>query len=397
MKSEREIAELIFDEFRVANCKTDGVVMIRSIRFKVLDKLNPKEKEIFHKVFVGLQALGYFTYEQETPECIRLTKKGYDYIYDDEKIQCISQKPWLIPLHENTDWNQAYNVLWRIIGPKDGATHYIKGPQFYKLVFGLCDNIPPSYSDYIEQRKERDLSTSRVHYYRDLIDNLDIDKRFELYVAIQKFIENDLEEETTKIDEFDSFLEDVQEPVQVIPSVEVVHTDKVLVEEIKENNVPIVFISYSWDSPEHEEWVLNLATKLMENGIDVILDKWDLGKLGRLLPNFMEQAISKSKRVICVMTPNYKKKTDGLEGGAGYEYSIITAEIFSHGINTSKFIPLLRNEDASASIPVALGGRKYINMQKDEEFDVKLEELLRDIFDEPKHKKPAIGKKPIFN
>jgi hypothetical protein len=33
------------------------------------------------------------------------------------------------------------------------------------------------------------------------------------------------------------------------------------------------FISYSWSSPEHEEWVLGLATELEESGVDVILDK----------------------------------------------------------------------------------------------------------------------------
>ncbi len=37
-----------------------------------------------------------------------------------------------------------------------------------------------------------------------------------------------------------------------------------------------LFISYCWGSPEHEQWVLNLATELTEAGVDVIYDKWDL-------------------------------------------------------------------------------------------------------------------------
>ena len=41
-------------------------------------------------------------------------------------------------------------------------------------------------------------------------------------------------------------------------------------------NSPKVFISYSWSSPEPEQWVLDIATELAENGVDVILDKWDL-------------------------------------------------------------------------------------------------------------------------
>jgi len=39
---------------------------------------------------------------------------------------------------------------------------------------------------------------------------------------------------------------------------------------------PKVFISYSWSSPQHEQWVLDLAERLSGDGIIVVLDKWDL-------------------------------------------------------------------------------------------------------------------------
>ena len=38
---------------------------------------------------------------------------------------------------------------------------------------------------------------------------------------------------------------------------------------------PKTFVSYSWSSPEHEKWVLELATELEESGVHVVLDKWD--------------------------------------------------------------------------------------------------------------------------
>ena len=41
-------------------------------------------------------------------------------------------------------------------------------------------------------------------------------------------------------------------------------------------DLPKLFVSYSWTSPEHEGWVLDLASELRDSGIDVILDKWDL-------------------------------------------------------------------------------------------------------------------------
>ena len=138
---------------------------------------------------------------------------------------------------------------------------------------------------------------------------------------------------------------------------------------------------------------MNLATKLRENGIDAILDQWEL-ELGKPIPNFMENSLAKSDRVICVITPNYYNKTINPNGGVGYEYSIISAEIMEE-IDTQKFIPLLK-EGGNENIPKSLKGRTYIDMRKDNSFKDRLEDLLRDIYKEPKNKKPPIGKKPEY-
>ena len=54
---------------------------------------------------------------------------------------------------------------------------------------------------------------------------------------------------------------------------------------------PKAFISYSWSSPEHQKWVLDLATQLRENGVDVTIDKWDL-KEGHDAIKFMEKMVT---------------------------------------------------------------------------------------------------------
>ena len=54
---------------------------------------------------------------------------------------------------------------------------------------------------------------------------------------------------------------------------------------------PKLFISYSWSSPEHQTWVVSLATELRESGVDVILDKWDL-KEGHDAFAFMEKMVT---------------------------------------------------------------------------------------------------------
>jgi hypothetical protein len=48
--------------------------------------------------------------------------------------------------------------------------------------------------------------------------------------------------------------------------------------------IPKVFISYSHDSQEHKKWGLDLATRLRNNGVDAIIDQWEL-RAGDDLPH----------------------------------------------------------------------------------------------------------------
>jgi len=79
---------------------------------------------------------------------------------------------------------------------------------------------------------------------------------------------------------------------------------------------PKTFISYSWTSPEHEQWVLDLATQLRESGVDVIFDKWDL-KEGDDAIAFMETIVTDEsiEKVVLVLHKVYAKKADGRKGG----------------------------------------------------------------------------------
>jgi len=42
------------------------------------------------------------------------------------------------------------------------------------------------------------------------------------------------------------------------------------------NKSPKVFISYTHKPTENKLWVIELAKKLRENGVDTVLDYWDL-------------------------------------------------------------------------------------------------------------------------
>ena len=88
MTKKREMAEWILDFFRRANADTGHIVMMRNVQNKLIE-LNPRERDLFVSVANELIENGYFTYEETTPQSLRLTQKDSDYIYNpDAELNC---------------------------------------------------------------------------------------------------------------------------------------------------------------------------------------------------------------------------------------------------------------------------------------------------------------------
>lgn len=140
---------------------------------------------------------------------------------------------------------------------------------------------------------------------------------------------------------------------------------------------PTVFISYSWDSEEHKQWVKILSDKLIENGIDTLLDQKDL-VLGDPLTQFMEQSITNSDYVLLICTPAYKQKADMRKGGVGYEESIITADVYMNQ-NHRKYIPVLANGSWETSIPTWAVGKLGVDLMKEPFAGAEFDKLITTI------------------
>lgn len=158
-------------------------------------------------------------------------------------------------------------------------------------------------------------------------------------------------------------------------------------------SVPKVFISYSHDSQEHKKWVLDLATRLRNNGVDAIIDQWEL-RPGDDLPHFMEQHLSTSDYVVMVCTDNYVKKANTGSGGVGYEKMIVTAELLSN-IDSNKIIPIIR-QDGTRNVPTFLKTKLFINFSTNDDFEFSFDELVRTFHGAPLFKKPVIGHNPFI-
>ena len=156
---------------------------------------------------------------------------------------------------------------------------------------------------------------------------------------------------------------------------------------------PRVFVSYSHDSQEHKDWVLGLSTRLLKNGVDILLDQWDV-TLGGDLPHFMETGLTAADRVLAICTPVYVAKANSGRGGVGYEKMILTAQLMA-SITADRIIPVVRGDSGTDVVPTFLASKRYIDFRDDAAFEARYAELLRDIHGERISPRPPLGPNPF--
>lgn len=138
-----------------------------------------------------------------------------------------------------------------------------------------------------------------------------------------------------------------------------------------------VFISYSWAVQER---VVELAERLIANGIDVVLDVYDL-KEGQDKYAFMEQSVNDDTidRVLIICDKTYAEKANNREGGVGDETVIISQEVYGQ-VKQEKFIPIIFevDENNKAYCPHYIKSRIYIDLStEDDRYETEYEKLLR--------------------
>jgi hypothetical protein len=157
-------------------------------------------------------------------------------------------------------------------------------------------------------------------------------------------------------------------------------------------NIPKAFISYSHDTQEHKKWALELATRLRNNGIDAILDQFEL-QPGADLPHFMETHLASANKIVMICTEKYVDKANKGQGGVGYEKMIITSSLMKN-IDENKIIPIIR-QNGTSEVPTFLKSKLYINFSKADDFEFSYDELVRSIHNSPLFEKPPIGNNPF--
>lgn len=153
------------------------------------------------------------------------------------------------------------------------------------------------------------------------------------------------------------------------------------------------FISYAHEpgSSQHTEWVARFAADLRANGVDAILDLWDVNAGGDI-NRFMDSATNAAS-VIIICTPRYRERAESATGGVGRETVVLSEELFT-GAKQIRFIPVLRTGDRDSAIPrylrhcVSVDGRAN---DRDSYLEI-LSEVLRGVFN--LSQRPKLGTPP---
>jgi hypothetical protein len=139
-----------------------------------------------------------------------------------------------------------------------------------------------------------------------------------------------------------------------------------------------VYISYSWDSEVHKNWVITLMNKLRENGVDANMDISITQSQTININQMMIQNVRDSDFIIIVLTENYAHKANNHIDGVGRETKLIQNELSD---NLKKIIPIRRGvgED-KLIIPYYLDGVYYMDFTMDDNFKQSFDELIHRIF-----------------
>jgi TIR domain len=154
-----------------------------------------------------------------------------------------------------------------------------------------------------------------------------------------------------------------------------------------------VFISYSWDSEQHIQSVLRLSNRLRSDGIDCVLDQYEVSP-PEGWPRWMDRKIAEASSVLVICTETYLDRVMGREAqhkgpGVKWEGSLIYQHLYNAGDKNTKFVPVILCESDRPFIPMPLQGATHFFVDGDKGY----ERLYARLLGRPVAQKPPLGER----
>src|SRR5581483_5540821 len=154
---------------------------------------------------------------------------------------------------------------------------------------------------------------------------------------------------------------------------------------------PKVFVSYSHDSREHMDRVLDLSNRLRREGIDCLIDQYEPSP-SRGWARWTEDQIEQADFILVVCTETYLRRFRGKEEegrglGANWEGAIITQDLYDAGLDNRKVISVVFGEADAAHRPRPLRAFTYYDVSTGEGYTA----LYRHLTGQPLVVIPELG------
>ena len=150
-----------------------------------------------------------------------------------------------------------------------------------------------------------------------------------------------------------------------------------------------IFISYSHDSPAHQDRILALSNRLRAQGIDCRIDQYEQSP-SEGWPTWCDKSIKHSTFVLVACTETYLRRYEKEELpqkglGVTWEGHIITQEIYNAQGQNTKFIPILFRQEDSPFVPLTLQSATIYQLP--DHYDL----LYRRLTNQPLNPMPTLG------
>ena len=134
-----------------------------------------------------------------------------------------------------------------------------------------------------------------------------------------------------------------------------------------------VFLSYSRDDANHVKRVVSLAKRLRKEGIDAIIDEYEVPSPPDGWPAWMERMIADTDYVVVICTEAYNRKISGKEKpgrgrGVKWEGALIRQEIYDNDARNERFIPVIFSSGDRDNVPTFLAGATHYDLSKSNEY-----------------------------
>jgi len=162
--------------------------------------------------------------------------------------------------------------------------------------------------------------------------------------------------------------------------------------EKNEQRPPVVFISYSHDSPEHMDRVLTLSNHLRQDGLDCLIDQYEESP-PEGWPRWMDNRIGEADFVLLICTQCYydrvmDREQPGVGKGVRWESTLAYQHVYDAGTKNAKFIPVLFQDGQEVHIPTPFKGATHYSVDAKDGYEL----LYRRLTNQPRVRKPGLGK-----